>query len=45
MMLNLNKKVQFFDCVFITIMKELGIKEIATFDKHFENIEGILTIN
>lgn len=45
MMLNLNKRVQFFDCVFITIMKELGIKEIVTFDKHFENIGGITTVN
>ena len=29
-----NKKVMpFFDYAYITLMKELGIKEIATFDK------------
>ena len=36
-----NKRFPFFDYVFITLMGELGIEKIATFDKHFNNIEGI----
>ena len=39
--MNSSKRFPFFDYVFITLMKELGIKEIATFDKHFNNIDGI----
>ncbi|MDR2831192.1 MAG: PIN domain-containing protein [Methanobrevibacter sp.] len=33
------------DCVYIELMQELGIKEIATFDKYFNNIDGIKVIN
>jgi len=32
--MNSNKRFPFFDYVYITLMEDLGIKEIATFDKH-----------
>ena len=35
------KRLPFFDYVFITLMKETGIEEIVSFDKHFDNINGI----
>ena len=38
------ERLPFNDCVYIALMEDLGIKEIATFDKHFNNIEGILRI-
>jgi predicted nucleic acid-binding protein len=38
------KRFPFFDYVYITLMEDLGIKEIATFDKHFNNIDGIVRI-
>ena len=42
--MNSQKRFPFFDYVIITLMEELGIKKIATFDKHFNNIDGILRI-
>ena len=39
------KRIPFFDCLYMTIMKKLGITEIATFDKHFDNKEGIVRIH
>lgn len=38
------KRIPLFDSVYMALMKELEIKEIATFDKHFDNMEGILRI-
>ena len=43
--MNFDKRFPFFDYVFITLMKELGIKEIASFDKHFNNQDGIVRIH
>ena len=39
--MNSEKRFPFFDYVYIILMEDLGIKEIATFDKHFNNILGI----
>jgi predicted nucleic acid-binding protein len=39
------KRVPFFDYAIITLMEDLGIKEIATFDKHFDNIDGIVRVH
>jgi len=39
------KRFPFFDYVFITLMEDLGIKEIATFDKHFDNVDGIVRVH
>ncbi|OQD59138.1 putative nucleic acid-binding protein [Methanobrevibacter arboriphilus JCM 13429 = DSM 1125] len=42
---NRNKeKISLFDCVYVALMKDLGIEKIATFDDHFDNIEGIVKI-
>jgi predicted nucleic acid-binding protein len=30
------KDLSLFDCVYMSLMEELGIKEIATFDEHFD---------
>jgi len=38
------KRLPFFDNLYIVLMKDLGIKEIVSFDKHFNNIEGITRI-
>ncbi|KZX16308.1 tRNA(fMet)-specific endonuclease VapC [Methanobrevibacter cuticularis] len=38
------KRMPFFDYSYVTLMQELGIEEIATFDKHFDNIAGIVRI-
>ena len=43
--MNSQKRFPFFDYVFITLMEDLGIKEIATFDKHFDNIDGIVRVH
>ena len=43
--MNSDKRFPFFDYVYITLMEDLGIKEIATFDKHFENIDGVMRIH
>jgi len=42
---NNKKRMPFFDYSYITLMQQLGIEEIATFDKHFNNIDGIKIIN
>ena len=39
-----DKRMPLFDSVYISLMKELGIKKIATFDNHFDNIEGIVRV-
>lgn len=42
---NKNKeRIPLFDCVYVALMKDLGIEKIATFDDHFDNIEGIVKI-
>ena len=38
------KDLSLFDCVYMALMEELGIKEIATFDSHFDNKEEITRI-
>jgi len=43
--MNSKKRFPFFDYIFITLMEDLGIKEIATFDKHFDNIDGIVRVH
>lgn len=35
----LPERLPFFDCLYIELMKQLEIKKIATFDKHFNNKE------
>jgi predicted nucleic acid-binding protein len=39
----LPERIPLFDCLYIEIMNQLGIKQIATFDKHFNN-KGIKVI-
>ena len=42
---NRNKeRIPLFDSVYIALMRDLGIEKIATFDDHFDNIEGIVKI-
>ena len=43
--MNSQKRFSFFDYAIITLMEDLGIKEIATFDKHFDNIDGIIRVH
>ena len=31
------QRLPFFDCLYIELMEQLGIKKIVTFDKHFNN--------
>ncbi|MDR1819657.1 MAG: PIN domain-containing protein [Methanobrevibacter sp.] len=38
------KRLPFFDFLIMSIMEELGIKEIATFDKHFDLNKNIKRI-
>ncbi|MDD3754785.1 MAG: PIN domain-containing protein, partial [Methanobacterium sp.] len=38
---NSERKIPFFDHIYLVLMKELNIKEIASFDKHFNNTKGI----
>lgn len=33
------ERLPLFDCLYIEIMKQLGIKKMVTFDKHFNNKE------
>lgn len=40
-----NERMSLFDCIYIALMKELGIKKIATFDSHFDNIRGIVKVS
>jgi predicted nucleic acid-binding protein len=30
------ERITFFDCVYMALMEDLGIEEIATFDTHFD---------
>ncbi|KZX17535.1 tRNA(fMet)-specific endonuclease VapC [Methanobrevibacter cuticularis] len=38
------RRIPLFDSVYIALMRELGIKKIATFDNHFDNIIGIIRV-
>ena len=38
------KRLPFFDNLYMVLMKELGIKKIVSFDKHFDNQKGITRI-
>ena len=40
-----NTRLPLFDCVYMALMKELGITEIVSFDKHFDNKNGIIRIH
>ena len=35
------ERIPLFDCVYMALMEDLDIKEIVSFDKHFDNKEGI----
>ncbi|MDR2545086.1 MAG: type II toxin-antitoxin system VapC family toxin [Methanobrevibacter sp.] len=37
-------RVPFFDCLYMNVMEELGIKEILCFDKHFDLNKNIKRI-
>jgi len=39
------KRVAFFDCVYMALMEELGINEIATFDEDFDLNKNIKRIH
>ena len=39
------KRLPLFDCAYIAIMQDLGIKEIVSFDEHFDNKENISRIH
>lgn len=42
---NKNKeRMPLFDCVYVALMNDLCIEKIATFDDHFDNIDGIVKI-
>ena len=43
--INHEKRLPFFDFLYMALMEELGINKIVTFDKHFNNIDGILVIH
>jgi len=38
------ERIPFFDCVYMTLMEEIGIKKIASFDKHFDLNKNIKRI-
>ena len=38
-------RLPFADCLYIALMKKLEIEKIISFDKHFNNIEGIERIH
>jgi len=40
----LPERIPFFDCLYIELMEQLGIKEIVSFDEHFDNKENISRI-
>ena len=43
---NKNKeRIPLFDSVYIALMRELEIKEIVSFDEHFDNKENIIRIH
>ncbi|MDR0911134.1 MAG: hypothetical protein LBM96_00860 [Methanobrevibacter sp.] len=37
--------MSFFDCMYIYLMQKKGINEIASFDKHFDNKDGVIRIH
>lgn len=39
------ERLPFFDCLYLEVMEQLGINKIASFDKHFDNKEGITRIH
>ena len=39
------ERIPFFDCVYMALMEELGIKKIVSFDEHFDNKENIIKIH
>jgi len=39
------KDLSLFDCVYMSLMEELGIRKIVSFDKHFDNKENIIRIH
>jgi predicted nucleic acid-binding protein len=39
------RRLPYFDFVIISVMENLGIEKIASFDKHFDNIAGIVRIH
>jgi len=43
--MRINERIPLFDCVYMDIMKELGITEIVSFDEHFDNKENIIRIH
>jgi predicted nucleic acid-binding protein len=42
-LLNEKNRIPFFDCVYMAMMEDLEIKEIASFDSHFDK-KGIIRI-
>ena len=40
-----NNRIPLFDCVYMVLMKELGIKEIVSFDEHFDNKQDIIRMH
>jgi predicted nucleic acid-binding protein len=38
------QRLPFFDCLYIELMKQLEIKEIVSFDEHFDNKDGIVRV-
>lgn len=38
------KRIPLFDCVYVALIKDLGIERIAAFDNHFEDIDGIAQV-
>ena len=38
------ERIPFFDCIYMALMEDLGIKEIATFDSHFDLNKNIKRI-
>ena len=39
------QRLPFFDCLYIELMEQLKIKEIVSFDEHFDNKKGIKRIH
>jgi predicted nucleic acid-binding protein len=42
--INCHKRLTFFDFVFMSVMEDLGINRIATFDEHFDLNKNIKRI-
>jgi predicted nucleic acid-binding protein len=43
--LKFKKRIPFFDCVYMALMEDLRINEIASFDEHFDNRKEIVRIH